>query len=151
MHTYTTSAHIFVYKGGTVRSILSTSQDQWVCERGLKGPQVFADCYSKAAAQAPYVRTFFPIVKSLSRVRLFATPWTVAYQAPPSVGFSRQECWSGLPFSSPYPVLKIGRDVDTGACRAKLGSVFSPSPLQVTEPGHAEGQGRGAALGSLQP
>ena len=40
-------------------------------------------------------------VKSLSRVRFFATPWTVAYQAPPSVGFSRQEYWSGLPFSSP--------------------------------------------------
>ena len=36
-------------------------------------------------------------VKSLSRVRLFATPWTVAYQAPPSMGFSRQEYWSGLP------------------------------------------------------
>ena len=40
-------------------------------------------------------------VKSLSRVRLFATPWTIAYQAPPSMGFSRQECWSGLPFPSP--------------------------------------------------
>ena len=40
-------------------------------------------------------------MKSLSRVRLFATPWTVAYQAPPSMGFSRQECWSGLPFPSP--------------------------------------------------
>ena len=40
-------------------------------------------------------------VKSLSRVRLFATPWTVAYQAPPSMGFSRQEYWSGLPF--PFP------------------------------------------------
>ena len=36
-------------------------------------------------------------VKSLSPVRLFATPWTVAYQAPPSMGFSRQEDWSGLP------------------------------------------------------
>ena len=35
-------------------------------------------------------------VKSLSRVRLFATPWTEAYQAPPSVGFSRQEYWSGF-------------------------------------------------------
>ena len=34
-------------------------------------------------------------------VRLFATPWTVAYQALPSMGFSRQECWSGLPFPSP--------------------------------------------------
>ena len=39
-------------------------------------------------------------VKSLSRVRLFATPWTVAYQAPGSMGFSRQEYWSGLPFPS---------------------------------------------------
>ena len=36
-------------------------------------------------------------VKSLSHVRLFATPWTVAHWAPPSVGFSRQEYWSGLP------------------------------------------------------
>ena len=40
-------------------------------------------------------------VKSLSRVRLLATPWTVAYQAPPPMGFSRQEYWSGLPFPSP--------------------------------------------------
>ena len=36
-------------------------------------------------------------VKSLSRVRLSATPWTAAYQAPPSMGFSRQEYWSGVP------------------------------------------------------
>ena len=40
-------------------------------------------------------------VKLLSCVCLFATPWTVAYHTPPSVGFSRQEYWSGLPF--PYP------------------------------------------------
>ena len=40
-------------------------------------------------------------VKSLSRVQLFVTPWTVAYQAPPSMGFSRQEYCSGLPFPSP--------------------------------------------------
>ena len=40
-------------------------------------------------------------MKSLSCVWLFATPWTVAYQAPPSVGFSRQECWSGVPLPSP--------------------------------------------------
>ena len=40
-------------------------------------------------------------VKSLSCVQLFATPWTVAYQASPSMGFSRQEYWSGLPFPSP--------------------------------------------------
>ena len=40
-------------------------------------------------------------VKLLSRVRLFATPWTVAHQAPRSMGFSRHEYWSGLPFPSP--------------------------------------------------
>ena len=41
------------------------------------------------------------IVKSLSCVQLFATLWTVAYQAPPSMGFSKQDYWSGLPFPSP--------------------------------------------------
>ena len=40
-------------------------------------------------------------VKSLSRVQLFETPWTVVHQAPPSMGFSRQEYWSWLPFPSP--------------------------------------------------
>ena len=40
-------------------------------------------------------------VKSLSRVRLLATPWTAAYQAPPYMGFARQEYWSGLPLPSP--------------------------------------------------
>ena len=40
-------------------------------------------------------------LKSLSHVQLFATPWTVACQAPTSVGFSRKEYWSGLPFPSP--------------------------------------------------
>ena len=41
------------------------------------------------------------LLLSLSRVRLFVTPWTVARQAPPSKGFSRQEIWNGLPFPSP--------------------------------------------------
>ena len=40
-------------------------------------------------------------VKSLSRVRFFATLWIVAYQAPPTMGYFRQEYWSGLPFPSP--------------------------------------------------
>ena len=46
-------------------------------------------------------------VKSLSRVRLFATPWTAAYQAPLSMGFSRQEYWSGVPLPSPGWLLLI--------------------------------------------
>ena len=41
-------------------------------------------------------------VKSLSHVRLLTTPWTAAYQAPPSMGFSRQEYWSGVPLPSPF-------------------------------------------------
>ena len=49
--------------------------------------------------------------KSLSHVQLFATPWTVACQAPPSTGFPRQENWSGLPFPPlgdlPYPVIAL--------------------------------------------
>ena len=43
-------------------------------------------------------------LKSLSRVRLLATPWTAVYQAPPSMGFSRQEYWSGVPLPSPWPL-----------------------------------------------
>ena len=45
-------------------------------------------------------------VKSLSRVGLLATPWTVAYQAPLSMGFSRQEYWSGVPLPSPTHLVK---------------------------------------------
>ena len=40
-------------------------------------------------------------MKSLSRVQLLGTPWTAAHQAPPSMGFSRQEYWSGVPLPSP--------------------------------------------------
>ena len=43
-------------------------------------------------------------VKSLSHVWLYATPWTAAHQAPPSMGFSRQEYWSGVPLPSPPPL-----------------------------------------------
>ena len=43
--------------------------------------------------------------KSLGHIRLFATPWTAAHQAPPSMGFSRQEYWSGVPWPSPRSIL----------------------------------------------
>ena len=48
--------------------------------------------------------------KSLSRVWPLVTPWTAAYQAPPSVGFSRQEYWSGVPLPSPF---KINNTIET--------------------------------------
>ena len=51
-------------------------------------------------------------VKSLSRVRLLATSWTAAYQAPPSMGFSRQEYWSGVPLPSPKLALHFKNTYD---------------------------------------
>ena len=47
-------------------------------------------------------------VKLLSRVRLFVTPWTAAHQTPPSMGFSKQEYWSRLPFPSPEDLPDTG-------------------------------------------
>ena len=57
-------------------------------------------------------------VESLSHVRLFATPWTVAYQAPPSMRFSRQEYWSGLPFPSPGDIPHPGIELRSPAFQA---------------------------------
>ena len=57
-------------------------------------------------------------VKSLSRVQLFVTPWIVAYQTPPSMGFSRQECWSGLPFPSPEDLPDPGIEPGSPALQA---------------------------------
>ena len=48
-------------------------------------------------------------MKSLSHVRLLATPWTTAFQAPPSMGFSRQAYWSGVPLPSPHDILVSGK------------------------------------------
>ena len=55
----------------------------------------------QGTVHAPCTQYHQSEVKSLSRVRLFATLWTVAYQTSLSMGFSRQEYWSGLPFPSP--------------------------------------------------
>ena len=71
---------------GTLAKIVKLIQFQENTETGLKWTKTLAD----------YLE-----VKCLSRVRHFATPWTVAYQAPQSMGCSRQEHWSGLPFPSP--------------------------------------------------
>ena len=65
-------------------------------------------------------------MKSLSRVRLFATPWTVAYQPSPSMGFSRQEYWSGLPFPSPGDLLDPG--VEPGSPSLEADALTSEPP-----------------------
>ena len=58
--------------------------------------------------------------KSLSRVQLFVTPWTGAYQAPPSMEFSKQEYWSGLPFPSPGDLPVPGIEPSSPALQALL-------------------------------
>ena len=57
-------------------------------------------------------------MKSLSHVRLFVTSWTVAYQAPPSMEFSKQEYWSGLPFPSPGDLPKPGMEPGSSTLQA---------------------------------
>ena len=65
-------------------------------------------------------------VKSLSSVQLFASPWTVAYQAPQSMEFSRQEYWSGLPFLSLGDLPKPGIEPESPALQAD--SLLSEPP-----------------------
>ena len=57
--------------------------------------------FSVEVSKKSVIAKLLHVMKSLSRVRLFVTPWTVAHQAPPPMEFSRQEYWSGLPFPSP--------------------------------------------------
>ena len=60
-------------------------------------------------------------VKLLSHVRLFMIPWTAAYQAPLSMGFSRQEYWSGVPLPFPLKMLRVNKVVisDSDKCRVE--------------------------------
>ena len=73
--------------------------------------------------------------KSLSHFWLFATPWTVAHRAPPSMGFSRREYWSGLPFSSPGGLPAQELNPSVLHCRQilyRLSYQGSPSSLKAT-------------------
>ena len=65
--------------------------------------------------------------KSLSRVRLFAVPWTVAHQVPLSMELSRQEYWSGLPFSSPEDLPDPGITPSSLTSPALAGGFFTTS------------------------
>ena len=66
-------------------------------------------------------------MKSLSRVQLFATLWIVAYQAPLSMGFSRQEYWSGLPFASPGHLPDLETEPKPLTSLALAGGFFTTS------------------------
>ena len=87
--------------------------------------------FSILQGDLPFVWCFFPEwVKLLSRVRLFATPWTVTYKAPLSMEFSRQEYWSGLPFPSPGDLPDPGIQPGSPALQADaLPSEPSGNPL----------------------
>ena len=65
-------------------------------------------------------------MKSLSRVQLFLTLWTVAYQAPQSMEFSRQEYWSGLPFPSPGDLPNPG--IEPGSPALQADALLSEPP-----------------------
>ena len=67
--------------------------------------------------------------QSLSRVQLLATAWTAAYQAPPSMGFSRQEYWSGLPLPSPGVFSNPG--IEPGSPALLADALPSELPLNV--------------------
>ena len=74
------------------------------------------------------------LLSRFSHVRLFVTPWTVAYQAHLSIGFSRQECWSGLPFPSPDDkptanVILNGEKLKTFPLRSGTRPGYPLSPL----------------------
>ena len=70
-------------------------------------------------------------VKSLSRVRLFATQWTIAHQAPSSMGVSRQEYWSGLPFPSPRDLPDPGIEPRSPSLQADALTSEPPGKLYI--------------------
>ena len=70
-------------------------------------------------------------VKWLSCVQLFATPWAVAYQAPPSMEFSRQECWGGLPFPSPGDLPNPG--IKPGSPASQADALPSEPPWKLSD------------------
>ena len=73
-------------------------------------------------------------VKSLSRVRLLATPWTAAYQAPPPMRFSRQEYWSGVPSPSPNMLSKLVITFLPRSKRLLISWLRSPSAVILEPP-----------------
>ena len=103
--------------GSSVHGILHARLLEWVTISSSGGsfqPRV-PTCVSSIACTAgrffiaePRSLSMSKWVKSLSRVRLFVTPRTLDYQASPSMGFSRQEHWSGLPFPSPGDLPNLG-------------------------------------------
>ena len=94
-------------------------------------------------------------MKSLSRVQLFATPWTVASQAPLSMGFSRQRYWNGLPFpllgNLPDPGIEPKSPALAGGFFDTGGSVVKNLPTNAGNVGWSPGSGRSLEEGNGNP
>ena len=95
-------------------SFLCVSLHLWLC------PLPLCPVSSSDASLPVSLRAY-----ALSRVRLFATPWAVALQAPLSVGFSRQEHWSGLPCPPPEDLPNLGTELTCPVAPALAGGCFT--------------------------
>ena len=87
------------------------------------------DCDGLLCLPCEFVIRIKVKVKALSRVRLFATPWTVAHQAPPSMGFSRQEYWIWLPFPSLGDLPNPG--IEPRSPTLQAGALTSEPPAKI--------------------
>ena len=76
-------------------------------------PTTYFSPHSYQVLQTTPIHTLLVLLSRFSRVRLCATPQTAAHQAPPSLGFSRQEHWSGLPFPSPMHESEVAQSCPT--------------------------------------
>ena len=81
-------------------------------------------------------------VKSLIRIQLFVTPWTEVCQAPPFMGFSRQEYWSGLPLPSPELLSRIWQILKINERGFSGGTVLKNLPANTGDEGFIPGSGR---------
>ena len=91
-------------------------------------PALQADALPSEPLGKPSLSLQFSSGQSLTLVQLFATQWSVSYQAPQSIGFSRQEYWSGLPFPSPGDLPNPGVEPGSPALQADA----LPSIMSVT-------------------
>ena len=105
----------------------------------LISPALAGRFFTTSATWEAHFNSLKVKVKLLSRVRLSATPWTVAHQAPRSMGFSRQEYWRGLPFPSPGDLPNPGIESGSPALLTDtlpsepLGKPFNSSVLPFIE------------------
>ena len=109
---------------GTCMGVFGMHYKQWrQNRRWCQCPETRARAFS-----LPGCSSYNLVVLSQSRVQLFVTPWTVALQAPLSMGFPRQEYWCGLPFPSPGDLLNPETEPKSPVYPALAGGFFTTEP-----------------------